>query len=458
MRPTSAAVVPADIERYLDADQFKLYTLIWKRAVACQMAHAVFDTVAVDMLAGADGPGRHLLRANGSTLIKPGYIAVYQEGRDDAVDDDSDHMLPAMQVGEPVRLVALHPEQHFTEPPPRYTEASLVKSLEEHGIGRPSTYASIISTLRDREYVEIENRRFTATDIGQHRQALPHRAFPPLRRIRLHRRDGGRARRGGARRGSPGPRRCRNSGSRSSSQVESIEKTVSREQVAQARELGTDPASGKPVTVRMGRFGPFVQIGTKDDADKPRFAGLRPGQKMDTISSTTRRAVQVAAHARQTAEGEPVIAGDRPLRPVRQVRCEVRLPQGRRPVHGHAGARAGADSGQADCRRQSHHPGFRRREIQVLNGRYGPYVTDETRTHACPRTATPRPSRWRNAWRCWPPRPPRAAAAVSAAGSRPRPRRQRPLRQTPARRRPRAQRPRKPRCQPRPRPKQRPRW
>ena len=167
VRPTSAAVVPADIERYLDADQFKLYSLIWKRAVACQMAHAVFDTVAVDMLAGADGPARHVLRANGSTLIKAGYIAVYQEGRDDAVDDDSDHMLPAMQVGEPVRLVALHPEQHFTEPPPRYTEASLVKALEEHGIGRPSTYASIISTLRDREYVEIDNRRFTATDIGR---------------------------------------------------------------------------------------------------------------------------------------------------------------------------------------------------------------------------------------------------------------------------------------------------
>ncbi len=159
--------MPADIERYLDADQFKLYALIWKRAVACQMAHAVFDTVAVDMLAGNDGPTRHLLRANGSTLVKPGYIAVYQEGRDDAAEDDGDHMLPAMQVGDAVRLVALHPEQHFTEPPPRYTEASLVKALEEHGIGRPSTYASIISTLRDREYVEIDNRRFTATDIGR---------------------------------------------------------------------------------------------------------------------------------------------------------------------------------------------------------------------------------------------------------------------------------------------------
>jgi DNA topoisomerase-1 len=104
------------------------------------------------MLAGPDGVNRNLLRANGSTLVKPGYIAVYQEGRDDAVDDDTDHVLPPMQEGDRVTLLSLHPEQHFTEPPPRYTEASLVKALEEHGIGRPSTYASIISTLRDREY------------------------------------------------------------------------------------------------------------------------------------------------------------------------------------------------------------------------------------------------------------------------------------------------------------------
>src|SRR5258706_13741268 len=131
------------------------------------MAHAIFDTVAVDILPGADGPQRHMLRANGSTLVKAGYIAVYQEGREDAVDDEGDHVLPPMEVGDAVRLTGLHPEQHFTEPPPRFTEASLVKALEEHGIGRPSTYASIISTLRDREYVEIDNRRFTATDIGK---------------------------------------------------------------------------------------------------------------------------------------------------------------------------------------------------------------------------------------------------------------------------------------------------
>src|ERR1700691_3006849 len=139
---------------------------MWKHSVACEMAHALFDTVAVDILAGPDGAQRHVLRANGSTLVKPGYIAVYQEGRDDASDEDSDQALRAMQPGDAVKLLEVQPQQHFTEPPPRFTEASLVKALEEYGIGRPSTYASIISTLRDREYAEIENRRLTATDIG----------------------------------------------------------------------------------------------------------------------------------------------------------------------------------------------------------------------------------------------------------------------------------------------------
>ncbi len=139
IRPTSAAITPNDIEGKLDPDLFKLYSLIWRRAVASQMSHALFDTVAVDLRAGAEGPARNVLRANGSTLVKPGYIAVYQEGLDDVKSDDADHVLPVMNEGDRVRLNEIRAEQHFTEPPPRYTEASLVKALEEYGIGRPST-------------------------------------------------------------------------------------------------------------------------------------------------------------------------------------------------------------------------------------------------------------------------------------------------------------------------------
>ncbi len=163
IRPTSVLRVPAEIKSNLSPDQFKLYDLIWKRTVACQMIHATIDTVAADMTAGAE----HRFRANGSTIAHAGFITVYQESKDDSPDDDGGTLLPPLIEGEYITLDKIRPEQHFTEPPPRYTEASLVKSLEEHGIGRPSTYASIISTLQAREYVELEKKRFTPTDVGR---------------------------------------------------------------------------------------------------------------------------------------------------------------------------------------------------------------------------------------------------------------------------------------------------
>jgi len=166
IRPTSAAREPVKIAQFLNKDQQKLYDLIWKRTVACQMIHATMHTVAADLAAGTED---NIFRANGSTIANPGFIQVYQEGRDDVKpDDDKDEkMLPELVEGEKIDLVAVLPEQHFTEPPPRYSEASLVKALEEHGIGRPSTYASIISTLQDRDYVELEQKRFYPTDVGR---------------------------------------------------------------------------------------------------------------------------------------------------------------------------------------------------------------------------------------------------------------------------------------------------
>ncbi|MGE5625302.1 MAG: type I DNA topoisomerase [Bacillota bacterium] len=170
IRPTSAARAPEEIHGKLTDEQKKLYELIWKRAIACQMEQAVFDTVSADLDAG----GGSTFRASGSVLVVPGFMAVYQEGKDDApqktdaaAEDDEEHMLPALVEGESVTLTAIQCDQHFTEPPPRYTEASLVKALEEFGIGRPSTYATIISTLQQREYVEMDRKRFKATDVGR---------------------------------------------------------------------------------------------------------------------------------------------------------------------------------------------------------------------------------------------------------------------------------------------------
>ncbi len=390
VRPTSAARIPDDIRGSLDSDQYKLYSLIWKRTMACQMVPAVFDTVAVEMAAGDPEDG-HRFRANGSVLVEPGFMAVYQEGRDDAKDDDSDRLLPEIAEGDPIRLDELRPEQHFTEPPPRYSEASLVKALEEYGIGRPSTYASIIATLKNREYVEMDARRFIPTDIGRivngfltehftqyvdydftarleddlDEVSLGHKDWVPLLDQFW----------------KPFKELC-----------EEKETSVTREQVAQARELGTDPKSGKPVTVRMGRYGPFVQIGTKDDEEKPKFAGLRPGQKMNEIDlETALELFKLPRKLGETPDGLPVSAsigrfgpyvryGDKYV----SIRGDddpytIELPRALELIE---------EKKIADANRII--LDFEEEGIQVLNGRYGPYITNKKKNARVPKDREPK--------------------------------------------------------------------
>lgn len=163
IRPTMIEQTPENLKDKLTPEQLKLYTLIWQRTVASQMIDALIDTVAIDL-----SVDNSLFRANGSTIANPGFMRVYQEGKDEHhPDDEQGKMLPAMVAGELVKLDKIIPEQHFTEPPPRFTEASLVKGLEERDIGRPSTYASIIATLKNREYVILDNKRFRPTDVGR---------------------------------------------------------------------------------------------------------------------------------------------------------------------------------------------------------------------------------------------------------------------------------------------------
>src|SRR6266581_2459255 len=166
IRPTDVARKPADVKRYLSDDLFKLYQLIWQRFVASQMLPAVFDQTSIDISAGD-----YLFRATGSVMKFDGYLAAYQistEREDDeAAETDEGRRLPPVTEGEVLRLETLRPDQHFTEPPPRYSEATLVKELEDKGIGRPSTYASIISTIVEREYVNKDQGRFTPTMLGE---------------------------------------------------------------------------------------------------------------------------------------------------------------------------------------------------------------------------------------------------------------------------------------------------
>ncbi len=166
IRPTSVQRLPEQVKERLTIEQYKLYDLIWKRTVACQMINATLNQLAVDLHCGS---ADNVFRATGSTITNPGFMAVYLEGKDDSKDaaDDQESLLPPMEEGRPVELRDISADQHFTEPPPRYSEASLVKALEEHGIGRPSTYATIISTLQNREYVTIDSKRFYPTDVGR---------------------------------------------------------------------------------------------------------------------------------------------------------------------------------------------------------------------------------------------------------------------------------------------------
>ena len=189
IRPTSVFREPNAIRQYLDADQFKLYDLIWKRFVASQMASAIFDTTAVDIGANSQqstvnsqqltenaprtthhASPQFLFRANGSILKFRGFLAVYVEGKDEPEGNEGtegNRELPPLARDEPLDLLGIYPEQHFTQPPPRFTEATLIKALEEHGIGRPSTYAPIMSTIQDRGYVErMQDKRLKPTDLG----------------------------------------------------------------------------------------------------------------------------------------------------------------------------------------------------------------------------------------------------------------------------------------------------
>jgi DNA topoisomerase I len=391
IRPTSASILPARVEGKIDPDQFKLYALIWKRAMASQMAHALFDTVAVDMVP-SQTTASAVLRANGSTLVKPGYMAVYQEDVDDGkTENENDRILPAMKDGDVVTLLNVHGDQHFTEPPPRYSEASLVKALEEHGIGRPSTYATIISTLKDREYTDMDNRRFIPTDIGKivnsflskHFHKYVEYGFTAALEDELDAVSRGE---------EPWTEPLRKFWKPFIEQVDHIEKNVSREEVAQARELGKDPVSGKPVTVRMGRFGPFVQIGTKDDEEKPKFAGLRKGQKMDTIKLP--EALELFKLPRKLGEmedGHAIVAKIGPFGPYVQFAAKgfvslkeddpytIELPRALELIR---------LKKEADANRLIQDFGVD--DIKVLNGRYGPYITDGKRNARIPKDSDPK--------------------------------------------------------------------
>ena len=392
IRPTSAANTHDKLRGHIDEDMWRLYALIWKRTVASQMTNALFEQVSVTMhpaAAASTGTPVGVIRASGSTLIKPGYLAAYEVDRNDDEESEDGGRLPALVQGDIAELVELRPEQHFTEPPPRYTEAGLVKALEERGIGRPSTYAAIIETLRARKYVEDERRNFVPTDTGKIVSRFLVQFFPKYvdydftARLEDDLDDISR----GDKEWVPV---LREFWKPFIELVKTIEKTVTREQVAQSRQLGIDPVSLRPVSVRIGQYGPFTQLGTKDDVEKPKFAGLRPGQKMDTI--TLEEALKLFTLPRTLGElptGETVIVGIGRFGPyvkfgAKYVSVKVDDPY---TIEFPRALELIEEKKVADAARLIKDYGVD--DMQVLNGRFGPYLTDGKRNARIPKDREP---------------------------------------------------------------------
>ena len=374
VRPTSALRTPAQVARYLSDDERKLYDLIWKRAVACQMVPATLNTVSVDLAAGS----QHSFRASGTTVIDPGFLAVYEEGKDqkNAEDDDEGRKLPPMKPGDSVPLDRIHADQHFTQPPPRFTEAALVKALEEYGIGRPSTYASIIQTLIFRKYVEMEGRAFKPSDVGRavskflsgHFTQYVDYDFTAKLEDELD----------AVSRGEEEwiPLMEKFWGPFKELVAEKAE-TVDRSEATGARELGNDPKSGKPVSVRLGRYGPYAQIGDKDTDEKLEFASLRPGQSMHTI--TLEDALELFKLPRKLGQdkGEEVSVGIGRFGPfAKRGSVYASLKKEDDPYTIDLARAVFLIEEKEEIARNRIIKEFDGSDIQVLNGRFGPYISD----------------------------------------------------------------------------------
>ncbi|PIE82642.1 MAG: DNA topoisomerase I [Cardiobacteriales bacterium] len=386
IRPTDARI-GAERLGQLGAEERQLYDLIRKRTIASQMASAVLEQVSIDFHAGN---ANNQFRATGSTIKFAGFMCVYLEDQDD-VSDEAQAILPKMRQGEKWPLADIVGTQHFTQPPPRFSEASLIKALEEKGIGRPSTYASIITTLVNREYVDLQSRRFIPTTIGKvvndfltnHFERYVDYDFTAKLEDSLDE----------VSRGERAWKPLLSDFWLDFNHNIEDKKDISREEVMQARDLGIDPKSGKPVSARFGRFGPFVQLGSKDDEEKPKFASIPEDWNMETVN--LEQALELFKLPRNLGKSEQdeemVINIGRYGPYLRYGRKYVSLPEDEDPLTITRERALLLIEEKREEERKKHIKEIKNGSeiLKVLNGRFGPYVTNGSINASIPRTIEP---------------------------------------------------------------------
>lgn len=388
IRPSDLSMKPSDVKDHLTSQQFKLYDLVWKRTLATQMEEAKILHTTLKIEAGRD---RELLfETKGQRILFPGFLKAYTEGSDDpdAALDDQDVILPKVEVGQVLPLEKLHLDQNFTKPPPRYTEASLVKKLESEGIGRPSTYAPTISTIQDRGYVERTNdRKLKPTATGEVVNDFLVKHFPDIvdlgftTKIEDDFDEIAAGNRGWV-------DLMKDFYPPFVDTVKDKEKNVDPSEARKVKDLGTDPKTGRPVSVRLGKYGPMIQIGTREDEEKPLFASI-PAEK-NIYEVTLDEALGYFMYPRTlTEEGAEE---------------EIQVNHGRYGYYVRIGREFyslnGADPATVTLEeaKQIIKDGRENKtknvikefgEIQILNGRYGPYIKKGKDNYRIPKGTDP---------------------------------------------------------------------
>lgn len=386
IRPVNLALRPSQIKEFVEHAQYRLYSLIWKRTLATQMAQAKIANTTYKIEAGKNKEFE--FQVKGQRIIFAGFMKAYTEGSDnpEAALDSSEKILPNIKEGTILELEKLESEQNFTKPPARYTEASLVKKLESEGIGRPSTYAPTISTIQAREYVsKTEDNKLIPTQTGEivnsflvdHFSNIVDLGFTAKIEEEFDEIAEGKI---------AWEEVMKNFYGGFKKTIDEKESSVSKEDYLQVNELGIDPKSGKPVSARVGRFGPFVQIGTKDDEEKPKFVAIPDNLNMDTI--TLEEALFLFNLPRvvgNTENGDEIKANIGRFGPYLQVKTKFYSLKTDDPYTIDLNRALEIIKDIDEAKEKSTIKTFDKEKIQILIGQYGPYIKQGRKNFKIPK-------------------------------------------------------------------------